>query len=104
MNLMLAFMSASDKCSKIQGRSQQVWIDICSEMSGTRMAQVCAPLFVPPVGTMMSHHHINKTKTTSESFSFLQMPHKEVFRQGQYGLRLSLEQESVVVVTKDKKK
>lgn len=28
MNLMLTFMSASDKSSKIPGRSQQVWIDI----------------------------------------------------------------------------
>lgn len=66
------------------------------------MAQVHTPPFVPPVSTMMSHHQINKTKGTSKSIFFF-FSNKEAFRQGQYGLRLSPEQESAVFVAKEKK-
>lgn len=94
MNIMLTFSSASDKSSEIQVRSQQVWIEICAELSTNRISQAthcCLCLQRVPQDSITMQ--INKQHLWAILFP---MPCKEMCRQGQYGPSLVLWQKPAV--------
>lgn len=94
MNIMLTFSSASDKSSEIQVRSQQVWIEICAELSTNRISQAthcCLCLQRVPQDSITMQ--INKQHLWAILFP---MPCKEMCRQGQYGPSLVLWQKTAL--------